>query len=387
MQTLTGRWFGAGSSVDPDAVQAGAEATAAALAGRTAGAVFVFAAHSYDLSALLAAVRNEAGPDVPIVGATTLGELSTDGATSDGVAVAAMGGSGFTVRTRMARIDELGHRAAGAAVAAAMTEVHKPYKAMMLLSDGLSGNPHEIVRGAYSVIGAAIPLVGGMAGDPAFQQTKQLYGEEVLTCTVIGVAIGSDAPLGIGVAHGWQRVEPPMVITRSSGVRIYEIDGEPALEVLQRRRGMTDRTAEQFFREVPIMQALGLSRKNGEDIRVLHAGDDAEGWVEGAQDMPQGALCWLMDGDYESLITGAKQSCAEALDGLSGHPPLGLFTFDCGGRRGALGDHGVTEELTRMRDELGPDVPFAGFYTMGEIARVRGSIGTHALTLVTLAMA
>jgi hypothetical protein len=258
---------------------------------------------------------------------------------------------------------------------------------MMLLADGLSGNPHEIVRGAYSVIGAAIPLVGGMAGDPAFRQTRQMYGDEVLTDAVIGVAIGSDAPLGIGVAHGWQRTEPPMVITRSSGVRIHELDGEPALEVLKRRRGLTGRTSEQFFREVTTMQALGLSRKNGEDIRVLHVGDDAEGWVEGAQDMPQSALCWLMDGDYESLITGAKQSCAEALDGLSGHPPLGLFTFDCGGRRGALGDHGVTEELTRMRDELGPDVPFAGFYTMGEIARVRGSIGTHALTLVTLAMA
>lgn len=120
MQTLTGRWFGTGSSVDPDAVQAGAAATAAALAGRTAVAVFVFAAQSYDLSALLAAVRNEAGADVPIVGASTLGELSVDGPTRDGVAVAAMGGGGFTVRTRMARIDELGHREAGAAVAAAL---------------------------------------------------------------------------------------------------------------------------------------------------------------------------------------------------------------------------------------------------------------------------
>ncbi len=40
-----------------------------------------------------------------------------------------------------------------------------------------------------------------------------------------------------------------------------------------------------------------------------------------------------------------------------------------------------------MREQVGPDVPFAGFYTMGEIARVRGSIGMHALTLVTLAMA
>src|SRR4051812_17498025 len=100
--------------------------------------------------------------------------------------------------------------------------------------------------------------------------------------------------------------------------------------------------------------------------------------------MPQGALCWLMDGEYDALIAGASESCAEAVAGLDGTTPLGVFTFDCGGRRGWLGEDGVREEVDGIRATLGPDVPFAGFYTMGEIARVRGSYGTHALTLVTL---
>ena len=39
-----------------------------------------------------------------------------------------------------------------------------------------------------------------------------------------------------------------------------------------------------------------------------------------------------------------------------------------------------------MRTALG-DAPFAGFYTTGEIARVRGASGMHHLTLVTLALA
>ena len=33
------------------------------------------------------------------------------------------------------------------------------------------------------------------------------------------------------------------------------------------------------------------------------------------------------------------------------------------------------------------DAPFAGFYTTGEIARVRGASGLHHLTMVTLALA
>jgi small ligand-binding sensory domain FIST len=39
-----------------------------------------------------------------------------------------------------------------------------------------------------------------------------------------------------------------------------------------------------------------------------------------------------------------------------------------------------------IRDAL-RDAPFAGFYTTGEIARVRGASGMHHLTLVTLALA
>jgi hypothetical protein len=31
------------------------------------------------------------------------------------------------------------------------------------LSDGLGGNQEEVIRGAYSVVGASVPLVGGCA--------------------------------------------------------------------------------------------------------------------------------------------------------------------------------------------------------------------------------
>jgi hypothetical protein len=386
MQTHSSRWFGAGNSTAADSAKAGAEATAGAVAGREPAAVFIFCASTHDLPALLAAVRAEAGPGVTIVGGSTLGELSSNGPTLDGVAVVALGG-GFTIQTRVAELGEHGHRAAGAEVAAAMAGLDRPHQVMMLLCDGLSGNPHEVVRGAYSVLGATVPLVGGFTGGATgSEQTFQFHNDRVLTNAVVGVAIGSDGPMSIGIAHGWRRMEPAMVVTRSSGVRIYELDGEPALKVLMRRRGI-EGTASDLFSGMITSQSLGLSRRGGEDIRVIHTGDDSDGSVIGAQEMPQGALCWLMDGDYESLIAGAGASCTEALAGLDGEPPLGLFTFDCGGRRGWLGEDGVQEEVAVIRTAIGDEVPFGGFYTMGEIARVRGSFGTHALTLVTLALA
>ncbi|RSM43266.1 hypothetical protein DMB66_53605 [Actinoplanes sp. ATCC 53533] len=386
MQIVTGRWFGVGHSTAPDSAKAGAEAAASALDGRTPRLVLVFCSTGHDLHSLLAGVRAEAGSAAAIVGSTTLGELSSSGGAAVGtVAVTALGGDGFTVRTRVAHTGGHGHRAAGADVAAAMVGMDRPHTALMLLCDGLAGDPQEIVRGAYSVVGAAVPLIGGFSGDDrGSKRSFQFHDDRVLSGAVVGIALGSEAPLGIGIAHGWHRTEPAMVVTSSEGCRILQLDGEPALDVLQRRRG-APATAD-LFDGVATLLALGLSRRSGDDIRVIHAGDESDRSVLATATVPQGAVCWLMDSEQQAMIDGAGQSCAEAVAGLGGAPPLGLFTFDCGGRRGVLGPDGTQQEVAAIRAVLG-EVPFGGFYTMGEIARVRGSSGTHALTLVTLALA
>jgi hypothetical protein len=378
------RWFGAGHSTAPDLAKAGAEAAASAVGGRVPTLVIVFCSTRIDLPAMLLAVRDEVGATATVVGCTGFGEVANDGVSMGGVAVAALGGDGFTVRTRVSHIRDVGHRAAGAAAAGAMAGVTSPHSALIMLCDGLSGNPHEVVRGAYSVLGAAVPLVGGFAGD--LTQTLQFCDETIHEDAVIGIAVGSDAPIGIGMAHGWHRLEPPMIITKSSGGRIYEIDDEPALDVLLRRNGMPGGRAADIFRYPESLQLLGLSRRSGEDIRALDAGDDEDRSIWGRAEVPQGALCWLMGSDHDTLIQGAVDSCDEALDGLGGRPALGVLAFDCNGRRSKLGPDGMYEEIQAMGDALG-NTPFAGFYTAGEIARVRGALGTHHLTLVTLALA
>ncbi|GAA2391827.1 bifunctional diguanylate cyclase/phosphodiesterase [Dactylosporangium salmoneum] len=299
MSSTSERWFGAGHSTAADSAKAGVEATAAALEGRRPAAVFVFCSGGHDPAAVLAGVRAEAGPDAVVAGGTGFGELTPAGATQHGVAVAALGGEGFTVRAHAAGIGELGARAAGAEAARVMAGLDAPHAALLLLSDGTAVGPQEVVRGAYSVVGAAVPLVGGLTSD-----SRQLCGDQVLTNSVVGVALGSDRPIGIGIAHGWRRIEPPLVVTRSGEGRIYEFDGEPALDVLMRRCGGSG-TADELFQGGVNLRPLGLSRRSGEDIRSLHAGDDQERSVFGTTEIPQGALVWLMEGEHDELVAGA----------------------------------------------------------------------------------
>lgn len=385
MQSTPHRWFGAGQSSAADSAKAGAEAAAEAIGGRVPKAVLVFCSVAHDLRPLLAGVRAEAGPAAMIVGSTTMGELGNAGMTVGGVAVAALGGDGFTVHTRAAHITESDPRAAGAAVAESLRGLHDDHRVLILLCDGLTGHPHDIVRGACSSVGATVPMVGGFgADDRRFERTYQFYGDEVLTNSVVGLALGSDGPIGIGVAHGWRRTEPPMTVTKSQGAHIFQLDGEPALDVLLRRNNF-EGTADEFFDRGRSLQPLGLSRRNGEDIRVIHAGDDEERSVWGTADIPEGALVWLMEADRQALLDGASWSCTEALARLDKLAPLGVLAFDCAGRRAGLVEGGVDEEVAVLREAV-KGAPFAGFYTSGEIARVRGVSGLHHLTLVTLAL-
>jgi hypothetical protein len=304
--------------------------------------------------------------------------------------VLALGGAGFSVATAAATDASVCLREAGATVAQTASAVaHCEHRVLMLLSDGLAGDQQEIVRGAYGVAGATVPLVGGCAGDD-LQMTKtfQLHDGRVLTNAVVGAAIGSDAPLGIGVRHGWRCVGEPMVATRSAGNRVYELDEQPALDVYLDRleappQARTDAAA---FTRFALTHPLGLARRRGEEhVRFVGDADFAERSLGLIAELPQGGLAWFMEGDHESVLAATNSACDDALEQLDGRLPLGMIAFDCIARRGVLGNAGIAAEVARIAGSA-RGAPIVGFYTYGEIARTRGISGFHNQTLVVLAV-
>jgi hypothetical protein len=390
--TTANRWFGVGRSVDSDARTAGAEAAAAALNGRQAALLVVFCPFTIDALAMLEGVRAESG-DVPLIGCTGLAVLDPTGA-GQAVVVSALGGDGFDVRTSVATNLSADQRAAGELVAESVHGLTREHKMLLLLCDGLAGEQHEMVRGAYSVVGATIPLAGGCAADDfTYRQTFQFYadsdGVHVYTDAVVAAAIGSDAVMGVGIAHGWHKVGEPMVATSSTtGGTIRTLDGEPALDMYRRRIGFSPEVADdpQAFALIATGHPIGMSRRSGEDMRVIHAANPAEGSISCLADVPQGALVWTMESDRAALVGGANDAYDDMIKALDGAPPLGFLTFDCGSRYLVLEQDGVREEIDGIASRAA-GVPFAGFYTYGEIARTRGARGMHNLTVVMAAFA
>jgi hypothetical protein len=391
---LTVRWMGVGHNGSADAATAGEFATAEAIAGRRPSLLIVYASPGSDLERLLDGVRGQTPDGTVIVGCTTLGEVAVGRADpmAAGVVVVALGGPGFQVSAKVGREVSARRREAGAEAAGSIVGLDAPHRICLLLCDGLVGDQHEVVRGAYGVLGAEVPLVGGCAGDDlTYSRTHQFLGDrhsvEILTDAVVGVGLASSGPLGVGIAHGWRKVGEPMVVTRSTGGRLFELDGRPALDAYLECLGAERDLLQDIkaFRRRAFGSPLGMSRRTGEDIRVVHDGDTAEGSLLCLADVPQGALAWKMEPDDESLVQAGATSCARAIENLGGAAAIGLLVFDCGARKVMLGEDGVRREVAAMSEVAG-GLPLGGFYTYGEVARTQGSRGMHHLTVVTIAL-
>jgi hypothetical protein len=384
------RWVSCGRSLATDAFSAGAEAAREAVSGHPdAQLLIVFCSDEYDVARLAAGIATEAA-GAAVIGCSTAGEIATSGPSDASVVVTALGGPGFSVVTAAATECEDGLRhAAKTAVRDCIDALdRKEHSVVLLLTDGLGGDQMEVIRGAYEVVGAEIPLVGGCAGDGLkMQATFQIFGEQVLRHAVVAAAISSVAPIGIGVQHGWRPVGEPMLVTASTGNRVETLDSQPALDVYLRRLGAPDEAwlDPDAFTRFALTHPLGITRRSGAEVRFVAGADFDARAIVCIASLPPGGLAWIMEGDEDSVLEATDGACKAAIASLDGLAPIGLLAFDCIARRGVLGDRGISREIERIASFAG-GAPVAGFYTYGEIARTTGRHGFHNQTLVVLAL-
>lgn len=386
-RSIEDRWCGVGCSSQPDAQTAGAEAAAGAMAAPDAKLIIVFTSDAHEAEPLLAGIRGVTR-EVPLIGCSTAGEITPAGPADASVVILALGGPGFTVATAEASTRH-GSRQAGEDVAGCLRQIDAPHKVLVMLPDSAVPNHQEIVCGAHSQAGTAIPVVGGFAGEGGLRLHRpfQFCDGRATEKAVVAAAIGSTGPFGIGVRHGWRPVGKPMAISWDASSRISRLDDEPALDAYLKRLDAPDDVYwdSYLFDHFKQTRPLGLVRGEGEEgIRAI--GDpNFEDRTLGVQaiDVPVGGLVWVMEGDATSLLDAADAACSDALDAI-GKPPLGLIAFDCAGRKYVLGRHRGAE-VGRIT-ALAAGAPVAGFYSYGEVATKRGPSGYHHGTLVVLAL-
>ena len=382
-------WVRVGSSIDPDTTAALAELLDQLDAPATPKLLVLMAAPRYDLATLAAGLR-ESLPDSPLIGCSSSGEIASCGALTQAVVLWALGGSGISTSTGWGTSEGQGLRAAASQAARCLEtlEQQRAHTVLMLLSDGLGGDQMEVVRGAYDIATVEVPLVGGCAGDYlAMRRTLQLHDQRVMQGAVVAAAITSDRPLGVGVSHGWTPISEPMLVTGSRDTVLATLDDKPALDVFLDffQPPEAVRNDPEAFADFAATHPIGIRRRERIEMRHITGFDASSRSLIMVAEVPQGALAFLTEGDFNSVLGAAAQSCESAIAALGGSAPQGLLLFDCVSRRSVFSEERVQEETDLIR-RCSDGIPMAGFYTYGEIARTKGAGGFHNQTLVTLAI-
>ena len=164
----TDRWLRVGQSNDPDARAAGAAAARAALGEPDPRLLVVFCSDAYDLAALLGGIRDGSRRRAARRLLDRRRDRHARGPGDASVVVTALGGDGFSVATAAAtRRPPTTCARPAPARPSCMTRRRATARTGCCCCSptGSPATSRRSSRGAYGVVGAEVPLVGGCAGD------------------------------------------------------------------------------------------------------------------------------------------------------------------------------------------------------------------------------
>jgi small ligand-binding sensory domain FIST len=270
-------------------------------------------------------------------------------------------------------------------------------------------------------------LFGGLASS---RHGNMHIAGEVWQGGLSGVAFTEDVPLLSRVTQGCQPVGPVRRITRAERNLVIELDGEPALACLLRDIGVDSLEEPRIV--LPRLRGtlaglsaahespLGRGGQFGADVRVRHliGLDPARHAVAVAETVEPGMRLAFCTRDVAAARRDLVRACSEIREELSPDEPasaaaglqpaqgergagtttasprfdppagwpsprriIGAVYVSCAGRGGPHFG-GPSAEMQIVRHALG-DVPLAGFFASGEIARHHLYGYTGVLTVFT----
>ncbi len=304
-------------------------------------------------------------PNAQIIGCTTSGEITEDGAHDDSLHITAMLWERSLLKFVIKPINSMAQsHALGAQIASEL--VQNDLKGVFVLSDGLNVNGSELVEGLQEVL-PETPITGGLAGDnAAFTQTLLLNNDQVRDKVVIAVGIyGKDAVVTSGALGGWNPYGPPRKITRSLKNVVFELDNKPALPLYKMYIGYYANTLPASGLNFPF--AIMSEDKKITVIRTLLGIDDKNNSLTFAGNVDEGSTVRFLKSDHDQLVNGASEAARQILSkDINVNDKALAICVSCVGRKLVMQEQ-ASDEVFAVQRLLGVQTGITGFYSNGEI--------------------
>ena len=360
--------------------------------------VFMFGSIGYDQRSLVRAVR-ETTRGAPLTGCSAEGTINGDDADESNfsVVVTAISSDELHWMNGLAAGLRADPRDAGKRVAQdLLPHLSAETIGLFVFPDGVSLSLEHFFAGLEGTLSSErfLPMWGGGAGNNYIfgEPTYQYCDDEVVSDGVSYALLSGKAQASWAISHSLIPIGGERKVTRSQGNVIYEIDGKPATEVLNEylpEGALADeRDWSRYAYSLALTSKAPSYMKDEEYIvRGVPQLNLTDGSVTVQTEVTEGTSVWFSSRDKEKITAGLDRMAAQIKEQLGGAQPKLVFQFECS-TRGKLmfREQEKLQLLKRLRQSVGSDVPWAGFYTMGEIGPVEEHNLRHLYTSVVLAL-
>ncbi|MFZ1371239.1 MAG: FIST N-terminal domain-containing protein [Ferruginibacter sp.] len=330
-------------------------------------------------------ILDDAG--IAVFGATTNGEFIDEKLGKESVAILLLdiNPSYFTIL--FDDFPEKNYREIAAALAKkALKTFNKP--SFLIAASHMETDAEELLFGFEDAVGKEVNVFGGMAGDDyAFREQFVFTNNWSGNRGMVALVLDEDKIKIKGKATcGWKAVGTVRTVTKSEGNHVYTVDDIPVLDLTAKYGGLENMEKENtaVAMEIAVNFPLQLQRKTGDPVMrpgLLIKWDDRSFFCSGT--VPQGSkVRFSLPPDFdvmEKVIKGA-----EALKAAEMPEADAVIVFSCAGRILALGPL-MNTEIEGIKNIW--DVPMAGMFSNGELARATGgNLEMHNLTTCVVAL-
>ncbi|MCB1141355.1 MAG: FIST C-terminal domain-containing protein [Leptospiraceae bacterium] len=305
-------------------------------------------------------------PDTEIIGCSTSGEITKKGVSDRTIVFTAIQFSQTKARVEEVPIHKMEESfSAGALLGQKLFS--EDLSSVLIYSKGVDVNGSAILDGLRDSLGQGITITGGLAGDNGnFQDTKVLSRNGLQSDAICAVGLyGSGIKVDAGVYGGWSAFGPLRKVTRSAGNILYELDGQPALDLYKTYLGEYSRDLPSSGLLFPFemlsdeAQSIGL-------IRTILGIDPEKGSLILAGNIEEKGYLRLMHASTDHLIDGAEKAVIQIKPMDTEKNALAILV-SCVGRKLVMGDQ-IDDEVLVVAEKLGKNCSITGFYSYGEIA-------------------
>ncbi|MDX9992174.1 MAG: FIST N-terminal domain-containing protein [Anaerolineales bacterium] len=307
--------------------------------------------------------------NIPILGFSSPAALTHFGYHTNTVVVALLGGDELQAETHWFAAYSQASSDTATRLQQLIGYEQRPVKGVLAFADGLNGNAEEFCQ----ALPASLPIFGGLAaGDAQSNISYQFAGVQSGNGGMASAFLRGEYKFGVGYGHGWSPIGNHFRVTRSRGFWLRTLDSRPAADAYASLFGYASREwALPPLNYTSRLYPLGFEQLNDQKMLIRSPlRVEADGSFRMNAALRDGSDAYLMVGSSADCIAAVKNAVKQALIGLDGAKPVfALVLIDIAWQMLLQAKPGA--EIQAIHEMLGPELPIAGGYTIGQIAPAR----------------